>query len=542
VRYFLAATSLFLATALWAQEPGAASGPPPAFDVLITGGTVLDGTGTARVRADVGVKNGRIRVVGRLQGRKATRIIDATGLVVAPGFIDVHTHADRSAIRHPRAINFLRMGVTSLITGNCGGSVLDLKKHFAQVEKKGISLNYGSLIGHNTVRKKVMKLADRAPTPEELRAMKALVKQGMEAGAMGLSTGLIYLPGTFARTEELIQLSRVVAAYGGVYATHMRNEGRGVLKSIDEAVRIGREAGCAVQLSHLKACGKPSWGLGRKIVERMEQARAAGLRVTGDQYAYKATSTGLDILFPARARTHGRKAFAKKLKESPAFREKMRAAIFRTMKRNGVPDLAYCRIAHAPRNTKYNGMTLKEAALAEWNRGDATHQVRMAIKLFIESRGSRVTMVYHRMCEKDVKAIMKAPFVCVACDAGIRTSRGVGKPHPRGGGNNARVLGRYVRDRKVLSLPLAVHKMTGLPAGIFGLEDRGVIRPDAWADITLFDPKTIGGRATYDRPREKPLGIPYVLVAGVVVLDKGKHTGKLPGKVLRHQKQEKRGQ
>lgn len=534
MRYLLVAALLLLAAGLGAQEPGAATGPRPIFDVLITGGTILDGTGAPPVRADVGVKDGRILAVGPLQGRKAARVIDASGLVVAPGFIDVHTHADRSALRHPRAINFLRMGVTSLITGNCGGSVLDLRKHLAQVEKKGVSLNYGSLIGHNTVRKKVMKLANRAPTPEELKAMKALVKQGMEAGAMGLSTGLIYLPGTFARTEELIQLSRVVAAYGGVYATHMRNEGKRVLESIDEAVRIGREAGCTVQLSHLKACGKPSWGLGKKIVERMKKARAAGLRITGDQYAYTATSTSLDVLFPARARTLGRKAFARKLKESPAFREKMRAALFRTMKRNDVPDLAYCQIAHAPRNSKYDGMTLEEAARAEWNRGDAAHQVRMTIKLYIESRGSRISMVYHRMCEKDVVAIMKAPFVCVACDAGIRTSRGVGKPHPRGGGNNARVLGRYVRDRKALSLPLAVHKMTGLPAGIFGLEDRGVIRPDAWADITLFDPKTVGGRATYDRPREKPLGLPFVLVAGVVVMDGGKHTGKRPGKVLRH--------
>ena len=525
---------LFTAVSFQAQQPVGKERPASAFDILILNGSVVDGSNTPPRGADVAIKDGRIQAVGSLDDRKAARVIDATGLVVAPGFIDVHTHADSTALTRPEAANFLRMGVTTLITGNCGGSKLYLDKHFSSVEKTGIAINYASLIGHNTVRKKVMKRENRAPTHEELKKMKTLVRNAMKAGAVGLSTGLIYIPGTFARTEELIQLSKVVAEYGGVYATHMRDEGKGVLRSIDEAIRIGQAAGVAVQLSHLKACGRPSWGLGRKIVDRIRTARDRGLRVTGDQYAYTATSTGLGVLFPARERALGRKAFARKLKNSLAFREKMRAALHRTMKRNGVEDLSYCQIAHAPNNTRFNGMTMKEAAKAAWNRDDVESQIRMVIKLTIEAKAPRVSMVYHKMCEQDVETIMKAPFICVACDAGIRKSKGAGKPHPRGGGNNVRVLGRYVRDRKILSLPLAIHKMTALPAGIFQLEDRGRIRTGAWADITLFDPKTVDGPATYENPRAKPVGISCVIVNGEVAMERGKHTGKRPGKVLRH--------
>jgi len=517
-----------------AHGQSARDGSPTSFDLLIRDGRVMDGTNKPPVLGDVGIRNGRIEAIGELSAARSRRVIEARGLLVAPGFIDVHTHADKSALSRPEAANFLEMGVTSIVTGNCGGSVLDLKKHFAAVEKKGISVNYASLIGHGTVRRKVMGRENRAPTPEELGRMKALVKEAMEAGALGISTGLIYVPGTFAKTDEITELCRVVAAHGGLYATHMRNESTGVLESIDEAVKIGHRTGCAIQISHLKACGKPAWGLGPKIIARLRKARSGGVKITADQYAYTATSTSLDVLFPASARTLGRKGFGRKLQSDAAFRDRMRKALFDTMKRSGTEDLAYGQIAHAPNNVKWNGLTLKEAARAEWGRDDAEHQARLAIKLMIDADGKRVGMVYHKMCEDDVEAIMRAPEVCVASDAGIWDPKGAARPHPRGAGNNARVLGRYVRERKVLGLPLAVYKMTALPARIFGLRDRGVVRKGAFADLTILDPKTVGDRATYRNPRQDPVGIPYVIVNGVVVIDRGRHTGKRPGKVLRH--------
>jgi N-acyl-D-amino-acid deacylase len=507
---------------------------PTRFDLLIRGARVLNGANRPPVLSDVGIRDGRIAAIGELSAARARRVIEAKGLLVAPGFIDVHTHADKAALAHPEAANFLRMGVTTIITGNCGGSVLDLRKHFAAVEKNGISVNYASLIGHGTVRRKVMGREDRAPTEEELGRMKALVKKAMEAGAVGLSTGLIYVPGTFAGTDELVELCRVVAAHGGIYATHMRNESTGILASIDEAVCIGHRSGCAVQISHLKACGKPAWGLAPKIVARLRKARAGGVKVTADQYAYTATSTSLDVLFPASARAVGRKRFGRKLRDDPAFRDRMRAALFKTMQRSGTEDLAYCQIARAPGNSKLNGLTLKEAAKVEWDRDGAEDQARLAIKLMIDADGKRVGMVYHKMCEDDVETIMRAPEVCVASDSGIRNPRSAARPHPRGTGNNARVLGLYVRERKVLDLSLAVYKMTSLPARIFGLNDRGVVRKGAFADLTIFDPKTVRDRATYKEPLQDPDGIPFVIVNGVVVIDRGKHTGKRPGRVLRH--------
>jgi len=504
-----------------------------AFDLLVRGARVLDGTNRPPVLSDVGIRDGRIEAIGELSAARSRRVIEAKGLIVAPGFIDVHTHADKAALAHPEAANFLKMGVTTIVTGNCGGSVLDLRKHFAAVEKNGISVNYASLIGHGTVRRKVMGSKDRAPTREELGRMKTLVKEAMEAGAVGLSTGLIYVPGTFAKTDELVELCRVVAAHGGLYATHMRDESTGVLESIDEAVCIGQRSGCAVQISHLKACGKPAWGLAPKILDRLRKARAGGVKVTADQYAYTATSTSLDVLFPTSALTDGRKGLGRKLRDDPAFRDRMLAALFKAMKRSGTDDLAYCQIAHAPGNLKLNGLTLKESARLQWGRDDAEDQARLAIKLMIDADGKRVGMVYHKMCEDDVETILRAPEVCVASDSGIRNPKSAARPHPRGTGNNARVLGLYVRERKVLDLSLAVSKMTWLPARIFGLGGRGVVRKGAFADLTIFDPKTVRDRATYKEPLPDPAGIPYVIVNGVVVIDRGKHTGKRPGMVLR---------
>ena len=423
------------------------------------------------------------------------------------------------------------MGVTTLISGNCGSSRLDLGTVFDRLENGGgIGPNYASLIGHGTVRREVLGTENRPPTDEELRRMGDLVRAAMEDGALGLSTGLIYVPGTYAETEELVALARVVAEFDGVYASHMRNEGSRVLASIDEALRIGREAGVAVHLSHLKASGKPNWGRSTDIVARLETAREDGVRVTGDQYAYAASSTSLDVLFPSSALSIGRKEFGAKLRDDPAFRARMHEALLETMEHNGFGDFSHCQIASAPGHRELSGKTLADAASGD---GGREAQAQLAIDLMIDAAGKRISMVYHKMSEDDVEALMRVSFIAVASDGGIRNRASTSKPHPRSVGNNPRVLSRYVRDQKVLSLELAIHKMTQLPATVFGLRERGVLQPGAFADIVIFDPDTVRDGATYDEPLEPPRGIDWVLVNGQIAYRQGQQTEVRAGAVLR---------
>ncbi len=516
---------------------GCRSGPPaprPAFDVILHGGTVIDGSGTPGRRADVGIRDGRITAVGELRPADAARQVDCTGRVVAPGFVDLHAHVDAEIARKPTADNFVQMGVTSLITGNCGTSVRDLGLHFGRCERGGLGLNYGSLIGHGTVRTQVMGTANRAPTPEELARMEALVEKAMQDGAFGMSTGLIYVPGIYSETAELIALARIVARYGGLYASHQRSEGDEVLESIAEALRIGREAGLPVHLSHMKASGRPNWGRSAAILAALREARAAGMAVTGDQYAYDASSTSLDVLFPAEPLAIGRQEFAAKLRDDAAFRSEMHQALRRKMTSSGFGHLGWCRIASAPGHPELNGLTLDQAAprLCE-GRADADAQAEAAIALFIAAAGGRVGMVYHGMAEADVRAFLQEDWIAVASDAGLRDPTSPDRPHPRGSGNNPRVLGRYVREQRVLSLELAIHKMTALPCAIFGIADRGTIRPGAFADLVVFDPATILDRATWHEPTLPPVGIDHVLVNGVAVVDAGVLTGARAGMVLR---------
>lgn len=506
------------------------------FDLTIRGGMVFDGSGQAGLRVDLGIKGARIIAIGKLREAMSKRNIDASGLVVAPGFIDAHAHADRSARQRPLAENYLLMGVTSVVTGNCGSSELDLAEHFGILEEQGISLNYASLYGHGSLRSRVMGTAERAPTAEELEEMKRLLRQAMADGAVGMSTGLIYVPGTYAETEELIELARVVSEFDGIYASHMRDEADQVLVAIDEALRIGEEAALAVHLSHLKASGKPNWGRGEQIIAMLEAARKAGRRVTGDQYAYTASSTSLDVLFPSSSLAIGRKAFASKLASDQVFRSEMREALHRTMDLQGFDDLSYCQIASAPGNTELNGLNIKQAAARLYAADGPEQQAETAIRLMVEADGRKVSMVYHKMSEEDVATIMRQPYVAVAADAGIIDYETDAKPHPRGAGNNVRVLGRYVRELAVLPLEIAIQKMTSLPAQTFQLEDRGEIRVQAFADICIFDPEKVLDRATYEDPLARPEGIRYVIVNGAVVIEDGQHQGNRPGMVLRRHK------
>ncbi|MBK8096489.1 MAG: D-aminoacylase [Planctomycetes bacterium] len=523
-----------LLVAMAALVPAQQDQPTPEFDLVLAGGTIIDGSGGDPVRADLGVRGGRIASIAVLAGRTATQTIDVTGRMIAPGFIDLHTHVDTDIVRLPTCDNFVRMGVTTIITGNCGSSVPDLAAHLRRLEQGGIGLNYGSLVGHGTIRSQVFGSENRAPTADELAAMGQKVDAAMRAGAFGMSTGLIYVPGTYATTEELIALAKVVATHGGRYVSHMRNENDHIVDSIAELLRIGREAALPVHVSHIKCTGKPNHGRAGEVLALLVRARADGQTVTADQYAYDASSTGLDVLFPTDALAIGREAFGKRLREDAAFRERMRDALFATMDRVGFGDFRYCRIASAAGHPELSGLTIPEAARRLHGSDDRNAQAQTAIDLFAAAVPKRVSMVYHAIGEADVATFLAADWIGIASDAGIRIDVGGDKPHPRGAGNNPRVLGRYARDQKILSLPLAVRKMTAIPAAAFDLQDRGTIAVGAHADLVVFDPATVADRATWSEPMLSPVGIDRVLVAGVTVVENDTVTKARPGQVLRH--------
>lgn len=529
---------LSLPLLLSALQP-AARAQEERFDLVLRGGTVVDGSGGAPFAADVGIRGGRIAALGHLRGLAAADEIDCRGLVVAPGFIDVHAHVDATVARHPGCDNYLRMGVTTLITGNCGSSVRDLDAHFGRLEKGGIGANYGSLVGLGTVRREVLGSEDRAPDERELARMGALVEAGMQAGAFGVSTGLIYVPGTYASTGEITALARVAAAHGGLYATHMRNENDRVLEAIDEALQIGRDAGLPVHISHIKCSGRPNWGRSTEVLTHLLAARLAGQRVTADQYAYDASSTGIDVLFPAAELAVGREEFGRRLREDAAFRGRMKEALFATMDKAGFGDLGYARIASAAGSPDLSGLTIREAARLRLGRDDRDAQAELAMDVFAAAAPRRVSMVYHSMGAEDVARFMAQDWIAVAADGGLRLETGNEKPHPRSCGNNPRVLARFVRELGVLDLPAAVHKMSALPARVFGIEDRGAIRPGAFADLVVFDADTVADRATFTDPLLPPDGIHRVLVNGhVAVADNVVAAGR-HGHVLRRRPRER---
>jgi N-acyl-D-amino-acid deacylase len=500
------------------------------YDLIIRHGRVIDGTGNPAFFADVAVTNGRIAAIGVING-EARQELDATGLLVAPGFIDVHTHADDVA-ELPRAENFVRMGVTTIVVGNCGGSDADIGKLFRGIEAAKVSVNVASLIGHNTIRSRVMGGSFmRPPTSEELDKMKAMVEQGMKDGAVGLSTGLIYLPGTFAKTEEIIELAKVASAYDGIYTSHMRDEGTNIFESLNELFRIAREAHIRAEISHIKLSGNASWGQTAEVLGAIEKARAEGLDITEDQYAYTASSTGISQLVPSEAREGGHQKFLERLADP-----KQKAEIIRGMKDmlagNKRKDYTYAVIAEYKADPSLNGLNIPQAAKLKRGSDSLDEQIEMILD--IESHHGGASGVFHGMNEDDLQQFMKAPNTMFASDSGVREF-GVGVPHPRGYGNNARVLARYVRELHVLRTEDAIRRMTTLPAETFHLTDRGQLRTGAWADITVFDPAKVQDNSTYMDPHHYATGIPFVFVNGVEVIKDGKHTGAKPGMVLRHQ-------
>jgi len=499
----------------------------PVYDLLITNARIVDGTGNPWFRADVAIKDGRIVLIGHSGPATATRTVNARGQILAPGFIDVHTHVE-SIYSLPAAENFVRMGVTTLVTGNCGTSTTDVAEFLERIKDKPLAVNLATLIAHGSVRRRVMGLGDRAPTPEELKQMEVVVDQAMKDGAVGLSTGLIYVPGTYAKTDEIVALARVTAKYGGLYATHMRNEGDKVADAIRESIQIGEQAGLPVEISHFKISNKKLWGQSPMTLGLVRDARARGLSVTVDQYAYTASSTSLESRLPSWLRAGGLDEAKKRLADK-ATRERAINDTKDALKKSGFKDYSFAVVASYDPDKSFNGKSIAEITKQVKGKADITSQIEQMLEMY-EAGGAG--MIYHGMDESDVKRIMQEPFTMIASDSGVRqVDESV--PHPRGYGNNARVLGRYVRELKLISLEDAIRKMTSLPAQTFGFRDRGLIREGFAADLVIFDENTIMDQATFDKPHQFPVGISYVIVNGASVFENNQMTAARPGVALR---------
>jgi N-acyl-D-amino-acid deacylase len=502
------------------------------FDVLIRNARVIDGSGNAWFRADIGVKDGRIAAVGKLPLATADRMIDAGDRIAAPGFIDVHTHIEGSVEKVPRGDNYLLDGVTTVVTGNCGGSELKLGEWFTKLEGLGMGLNVASLIGHNTVRSEVMERENRKATPEELAEMEALVEQAMRDGAVGFSTGLIYIPGTYSDTEEVVALGKAAGRHGGVYASHMRDEGAKVLDAIHEAVRVGKEAGVPVQLSHFKVDNRRLWGSSNKSLALVDQYRREGVDVVIDQYPYDRSSTNLGIVMPSWSLAGGPEAVKERL-GNPETRKRIAREMKERLEHLGHRDYSYALVAGFQPDRSIEGKTITEVNVLKGRKKNVASEIETIFEIILAGGAQ---MVYHSMGEQDVDRIMQYPHTAIASDSGIREF-GVGMPHPRGYGTNARVLAEYVRKRGTLTLEDAVRRMTSLPARTFGFRDRGLIREGMAADIVIFDPMKVQDKSTFDQPHQYSEGFEVVLVNGKVVIEDGQVNDTRAGRILRRQVQ-----
>lgn len=524
------------------------------IDLIIRNAKIIDGSGNPWFCGEVAVAGGKIVAVGRLGDLKASEEIDAQGLVLSPGFIDIHSHSDFSILDYPTNESRVLQGVTTEMGGNCGLSPapvlpdkVDLLRKYVSflssslsyewqsfgdylrvIEEKGISTNFGGLVGHGTLRVAAMGFDNRKPEPHELETMQKLMREAMEDGAFGVSSGLIYSPGCYADTDELVEVAKAIAPFGGFYETHMRNEGAGILDSIRESIEVGRRAGVAVEIAHHKISGRNNWGLSPQSTELIAKARAEGLDITADQYPYIASATTLTSILPSWTFEGGVDKMIDRLQDA-ATRMKIKEQIAASSAKSGRrwSDLLIASVG-SEANRHYEGKNIDEiAAIVGKDPIDA------ALDLIIEERAV-VGEISFGMCEEDVTTIMRHPLTMIGSDGGAMDIQSPGKPHPRNFGTFARVLGKYVREDKVLCLEEAVRKMTSLPATRFRLFDRGMIRSGCWADLVLFDPDTIEDTPSFTNPQQVVKGISSVWVNGVLVAKDGQHTGARPGQVLRH--------
>jgi len=533
---------------------------PKVFDVIIRNAYVIDGTGSRRFKADIGIEGLKIVKIGNLKSEKTVQTIDASGQVASPGFIDMHSHSDFTLLINPKAESKIRQGITTEVIGNCGSSAAPLnetvkeeirktmpiieetglelhwtsmKEFLDRLEKQRIAVNVVPLVGHGNIRVYTMGFDNRAPTETELEEMKKQLAKAMEEGAFGMSTGLIYPPSCYAKTGELIELSKVVANYGGIYASHIRGEGDRLFSSVKEAIRIGEKAKVPVEISHHKAGGRANWGKVGETLRMIDEARAKGVDVTCDVYPYIAGSFGLASMLPHWAHEGGSEKLLERLKD-PKNREKLRKEMEEGTPEWGSPLKAAewdaTIIARSKKHPEFEGKSVKEIA---GSRG--IDPFEFVFDLLIEESAA-VSVIRFAMCEEDVRLVMQHPFSMVGTDSSAAAPYGVlgqGKPHPRGYGTFPKVLGRYVREEKALTLENAVRKMTSLPAIKLGLRDRGLIKEGMYADITIFNPETILDKATYAEPHQYPEGIEYVLVNGKVTIERNDHTEASAGKALR---------
>ena len=521
------------------------------FDLIIKNGTLVDGISNEPYEGDIGIIGEHIKQIGNLQNARGKTVIDATSRVVSPGFIDIHTHTDIEILINRKAESKIRQGVTTELGGNCGSSPFpmkyplsdyakrlaeeadisidwtDLKGFHQAIESKGSAVNHATLIGQGTVRGYVMGDGQREPTAEEMDQMKKLVAEAMEQGAFGLSTGLEYTPGGFAETDEVIALCQIAANYGGFYATHIRSEDKAVLEAVGEAIHIAETADLSLQIAHFKAVGKTNWWKLPKMIDLVERAAERGLNVTADRYPYIAYSTGLTILYPQWALDGGLEQLIIRLKNDKT-RQSMKDDTLKKVRGCGWDKIVISNL-HKKHNQWLIGKSIGEAAAEK-----KADPYEFMCDLIIDEE-SNVSHIGFGMNEETTEMVLKHPLVMLGSDGSSLAPYGPlseGKPHPRNYGAFPRFLGYYVRERKLLTLPEAIKKVTSKPAAKLGLKDRGSLKQRNFADIIIFDPETIADKATFIEPHQYPVGIDYVLVNGTTVIDHGRHTEKLPGKVL----------
>jgi len=529
------------------------------LDIVIKNARVMDGTGNPWLSRDIGIAEGKIKRIGPI-AEKGKKTIDARGLTLTPGFVDLHNHSDLSILPHPDAESFIMQGVTTAAVGHCGLTMapvnptkLDLlrryvspflipgfdygwnwhtlREYFERVKSQGISLNFAPLVGQGTIRLAVKGFDPSEVTKEEMRAMQKLLEQSLEEGAFGMSTGLIYPPGSYSSTQELIELASLLKKYGALYATHLRDESDNLIRSLDEAILIGEENEIPVEIVHHKAAGRANWGKVNATLRIMTDARARGLEINCDVYPYTAGSTTITALLPTYMLEGGVESMLERLQDKKT-REALNKDITKgTMKEQN--QISACGwnnifIGACPSHKEYEGRSLEDILTSKKKLSDPCEGL---FDWLLETKGN-ATMIVFQMHEDDVRTVISSPLSSVASDGWATSPSAGGKPHPRAYGTFPRVLGKYVREEKLLSLEDAVRKMTSLPAGKLGLTDRGILREGFWADIVVFDPETITDKATYANPHQYPEGIYYVLVNGQVAVQNGKLTGARPGRVL----------
>ncbi|WP_419167776.1 N-acyl-D-amino-acid deacylase family protein [Candidatus Palauibacter sp.] len=512
-----------------ADDPSSAGTGHAAFDLVIVGGTVVDGTGADRFTADLGIRDGRVVEIARDGGLagQGTEEIDATGLIVSPGFVDHHNHVQNQVHRRPLAENFIRQGITTILPSlHSGDQPWPLRDYIGDLE---VAPNIGFFAGHSWTRRQVIGMEDRAPTPEELDEMRDLVRETMEDGALGFSTGLLYVPANYAETEEVIELAKVAADYGGIYYTHMRDEARGLLPAVREAIRVGAEGGLPVHINHFKAMGVDNWGQTVESLALVDSARAEGIDVKVDLYPYMAGSTGSSVLFPQWVLAGGIDSFRVRVTD-PETRARVERETEEWMNRDWTGgDLSRIQFRTLRAFPEYNGKRMSELAADRGLPNNDATGVQLAIELQLAGGFSAI---YHFMDEADVVRIMQHPQAMFETD-GDPVGYGLGFPHPRSYGTFPRILGRYVREMGVLTLEEAIRKMTSMSADEIGQSERGRLADGMWADITIFDADRIMDQADYVDPHRYSVGIHHVIVNGVPVILDGSVTGAKPGQVLK---------